>query len=516
MSEAPEHDALEPPLQPGVVADAPPDASAGSPSASDARTFFVRIFPSIMLPMFIAVVDQTIVATALPAIATSLGDADRVSWIVISYLIANTVAAPIYGRLGDAFGRRRILFVALGVMIVASIACALSTSLLMLAAFRVVQGLGGGGLMTSSQALIGETIAPRERARYQGYLAAVVVVSNSFGPVAGGWLTEAFGWRSVFWLNLPLGLIAVALTFRLPAKAPGNTPWRFDVGGLVFFILFIVPALLVLEQVRTISLANAPLIVAMALLSVLSGWLLIRQERREELPLLPLAVWRQSTIWRSDALAACHGATLVSLITFAPIYLHVVRGVTPAQMGYALVPVALGIGVGSLVTGRLVSTTGRTMIFPSLAMIPTIALFLLLAAVLDRITVTQFGILLGFMALFMGAVMGVVQITVQNAAPRGMLGSAAGSVQFSRAVGATFGTALVSVILFATLGHLAPEALEGFGALMATGGEAFASSTNGPEVQAALITSFRVVFLTLALFATGALGFAWSIPARRL
>ena len=483
---------------------------------SDARTFFVRIFPSIMLPMFIAVVDQTIVATALPAIATSLGDADRVPWVVVSYLIANTVAAPIYGRLGDAFGRRRILFVALGVMIAASIACALSTSLLMLAIFRVVQGLGGGGLMTSSQALIGETIAPRERARYQGYLAAVVVGSNSFGPVVGGWLTEAFGWRSVFWLNVPLGLLAVALAFRLPAKSPGGTPWRFDVGGLIFFVLFIVPALLVLEQVRGATWADAPLLAGMAILSAVSAWLLIRLERRTALPLLPLAVWRLPAIWRSDALAACHGATLVSLITFAPIYLHVVRGVTPAQTGYVLVPVALGIGIGSLITGRLVSATGRTTIFPSIALIPVTALFLLLAAVLDRITLFQFGAILGVQSLFMGAVMGVVQVIVQTAAPPGMLGSAAGSVQFSRAVGAAFGTALVSLILFATLGHLAPAALEGFGALMATGGDAFASSPKGPAVEAALVTSFRVVFLVLALFASAALGFAWSIPARRL
>ena len=469
-----------------------------------------------MLPMFIAVVDQTIVATALPAIAGSLGDADRVSWIVVAYLIANTVAAPIYGRLGDAFGRRKILFVALALMIVASIACALATSLPMLAAFRVLQGLGGGGLMTSSQALIGETIAPRDRARYQGYLAAVVVVSNSFGPIAGGFLTESFGWRSIFWLNLPLGLLAVALTFRLPAKPPPGAPWHFDGAGLAFFVLFVVPALLALEQLRNPSAANVPLILAMSALSIASAWLLVRQERQETSPLLPLALWRLPAIWRSDALAACHGATLVSLITFAPIYLHVVRGVSASQTGTLLLPIAVGIGIGSLTTGRLVSMTGRTTIFPSVALIPVVVLLLVLAGALDRLTLWQFGTLLGLLALFLGSVMGVVQVTVQNAAPRGMIGSAAGSVQFSRAVGATFGTALASVALFATLGALAPDALTHFGALMANGPAAIPEAAARAVAETALVSSFRAVFCTLAVFAAAALAFAWSIPARRL
>ncbi len=489
---------------------------AAVPTSSDARMFLTRIFPSIMLPMFIAVVDQTIVATALPAIAGSLGDADRVSWIVVGYLVANTVAAPVYGRLGDAFGRRKILFVSLGLMIAASVACALSTSLLMLVAFRVLQGLGGGGLMTSSQALIGETIAPRDRARYQGYLAAVVVVSSSFGPIAGGLLTETLGWRSIFWLNLPLGLLAIALTFRLPANPPPGAPWHFDGAGLLFFVLFVVPALLALEQLRAPGAANVPLLLAMCALSVVSAWLLVRQERREASPLLPLSLWRLPAIWRSDALAACHGATLVSLITFAPIYLHVVRGVSATQTGTLLLPIAVGIGVGSLATGRLVSLTGRTAIFPSVALIPVVLLFLAMAASHERLALWQFGAMLGLLALFLGSVMGVVQVTVQNVAPRGMIGSAAGSVQFSRAVGATFGTALVSVSLFATLGALAPDALAHFGALMAVGPDAILSPDARAATQAALVSSFRVVFCTLALFAAAALVFAWSIPARRL
>ena len=169
-----------------------------------------------MLPMFLAVVDQTIVATALPAIAAATGEVERASWIVVAYLIAATIAAPIYGRLGDSFGRRRLMFVALPVFIVASVLCAASPTIELLTLARVLQGLGGGGLMTLSQALVGEAIPPRERARYQGYLAAVAVCANSFGPVAGGYLTEHFGWPSIFLINVPIGLGAFALTWRLP------------------------------------------------------------------------------------------------------------------------------------------------------------------------------------------------------------------------------------------------------------------------------------------------------------
>jgi MFS family permease len=382
--------------------------------------------------------------------------------------------------------------------------------------FRVLQGLGGGGLMTLSQALIGETIAPRERARYQGYLAAVVVFSNSFGPIAGGWLTQGFGWRSIFWLNLPLGLLALILAKRLPSRAPTGQPWHFDAAGLFFFVLFVVPALLVLEQIRDARLNTLPLLGGMAVLSAVSAWLLVRQESREASPLLPVSVWQLPAIWRSDALAACHGATLVSLITYVPIYLHVVRGVSATETGYILLPVAVGIGFGSLVTGRLVSRTGRTAIFPSIGLIPVALLLAILVASLDRVSLLTFAIILGVICTFLGSVMGVVQVTVQNAAPPGMLGSAAGSVQFSRAVGAAFGTALSGVVLFATLGHLSPEALTGFGTLMDRGPDAFRLTSTHDTIASALDSSFRMVFLMIELFAIAALGFAWSIPARRL
>src|SRR5712664_492794 len=240
------------------------DQGRGSAGASGSgppvRHTFFAIFPSIMLPMFLAVVDQTIVATALPAIVADTGNVERASWIVVSYLIASTIAAPIYGTLGDAFGRRRLMFAGLFIFIVASLLCAAAPTIELLALARVVQGLGGGGLMTLSQALIGEAVPPRERARYQGYLAAVAVCANTFGPVAGGYLTEHFGWQSVFLINLPIGLIAVLLTRKLENVIPGRSNWQPDPIGLALFTIFVTTALLTLEQAQLMDRSALPLL----------------------------------------------------------------------------------------------------------------------------------------------------------------------------------------------------------------------------------------------------------------
>ena len=209
----------ESPVEPAVGTSVAPSPQGQPPTT---RSLFVKVFPSIMLPMFLAVADQTIVATALPAIASGLGEIERASWVVVSYLIANTIAAPVYGRLGDTFGRRGMMIFALAIFMLGSVLCALSPNIEFLTAARVLQGFGGGGLMTLSQALIGEAIPPRERGKYQGYLAGVAVSSSTFGPVAGGYLTQAFGWQSVFLINLPLGLIAFfwcSASTRAPAIA---------------------------------------------------------------------------------------------------------------------------------------------------------------------------------------------------------------------------------------------------------------------------------------------------------
>ncbi len=492
--------------------------AAAAPRASSTTKLFFTIFPSIMLPMFLAVADQTIVATALPAIAGSLGNVEQISWVVISYLVAATIAAPVYGRFGDAFGRRRVMYVGLAIFIAASVLCALARSVVLLSLARLLQGLGGGGLMTSSQALIGETIPPRERGRYQGYLAAVVVSSSTFGPVAGGYLTQHFGWQSVFLVNLPIGALAGILMLRLPTRKRSDEDWHFDAKGLVYFILFVGPTLLAIELSQRFDPALVPELIALALCAVGALIVLIRHEKRTASPLLPVSLLSKPAIWRSDALAACHGAALVSLITFLPLYLRVVRGATASESGLLLLPLTAGIGFGSLVTGRLVSKTGRTFVYPSFGLIVSLATIISLALASPFLSPPQISGLLGVNAVFMGTVMGVVNVTVQSAAGPRMLGAAAGSVQFSRSVGASIGTALVGAVLFLSLATTDREAAALLGKMVERGPEVLASfdAAHRAMAEQEIAHAFRAAFLTVALFTLSALVLAWSNPARRI
>ena len=501
-----------------MSADKGRDSASVAGSGRPVHATFFAIFPSIMLPMFLAVVDQTIVATALPAIAADTGNVARASWVVVSYLIASTIAAPIYGRLGDAFGRRRLMFAAIFIFILASLFCAASPTIELLALARVVQGLGGGGLMTLSQALIGEAVPPRERARYQGYLAAVAVCANTFGPVAGGYLTEHFGWRSVFLVNVPIGLIAVLLTRNLENVIPGRSNWRPDPIGLVLFTIFVTATLLTLEQVQHVDRSALPLLGGLFAASVVSLTLLVRQESRAPSPLIPLSLLRRPTIWRSDALAAFHGAALVSLITFLPIYLEVVRGLSPAATGLLLVPLTIGIGTGSLLTGRLVSKTGWTTVFPVLGLALVTANLVVLALWVQALNETALGWLLLWNGLFMGTVMGVVQVTVQSASGPLRLGEAAASVQFSRSIGAAFGTALVTAVLFGVLAMKNPEAARLF-ATMAEQGTHVASNlpaAQQADIRSVIAEAFSVAFLSIAAFTAVGFFLALSIPLRRI
>ena len=492
---------------------------SGSFDPAKTPGLFKLVFPSVMLPMFLAVSDSTIVASALPAMAASLGDVERISWVVVAYLVSATIAAPVYGYLGDVFGRRRLMFLALTLFMGASVLCALAPSVLWLAAARMLQGFGGGGLMSLSQALIGEVVPPRQRGHYQSYLATVATVSAVFGPVAGGFLTEHLGWKSIFLVNLPLGLLAFALMFRIPHRAGvRHEQWSFDAPGLLYFVSFIAPILIAMEQLRHFDPSTATQVIALFALAGLALVMLLRRERVAPAPLLPMALLAQPVIWRSNGMAACHGATLTALVAFLPIYLRVTHGLSASQMGLLLVPISIGIGVGSIITGRLVTRTGRTMIFPIWGLAGSTVCLLVFALFSAAMTLTQVMVVLTAASLFMGTVMAVVQVTVQSAAGRKALGTAAGSVQFSRTVGAAFGTALLGSTLFATLAFADPDAPAMFGRLVDAGVAAFAvlSPDRQTAITEAIAFAFRLAFVILPLFTGIGVVLALTNPSRRI
>jgi EmrB/QacA subfamily drug resistance transporter len=498
--------------------EAQPDEATPVVKVQSAGSQFLTVFPPIMLPMFMAVADQTIVATALPAIASSLGQIERASWVVVSYLIANTIAAPVYGRLGDTFGRRWMMVVALSIFVIGSVLCALAPNIVLLTAFRVLQGFGGGGLMTLSQALIGEAIPPRERGRYQGYLAGVAVSSNSFGPVAGGYLTQALGWQSIFLVNIPLGLLAMVFVFRIPPRQGDRRRTTFDSPGLVLFIFFVGPVILALEQVQRMELSTLPIALGLLAFGLISLGLLTWQERHTTSPLIPPLLFRQASIWRSDAMAAFHGAALVSLITFLPIYLRAVRGLSPADTGLMLLPLTAGIGLGSMATGQMVTRTGRTAVFPTYGWMGATVSLLLLAFFIPYLSTAELAWAFGGVALFMGTVMGVVQVTVQAVSGPRLLGTGAAMVQFSRSVGAAFGTATVAAVLFSILTATDRDTANLFGIIIERGPEALASLAPARRVivEAQISEAFHAAFITIAAFTGIGAWLAWSIPLRRL
>jgi EmrB/QacA subfamily drug resistance transporter len=488
-------------------------------SKTRARNPFFRLFPSIMLPMFISVMDQTIVATALPDIAVAFGSAEQVSWVVIVYLLVATVSAPVYGRLGDVWGRRPLMIGCLILVIAASVACAMATSFWMLLVARGFQALGGGGLMTLSHAMIGDAVPPADRARYQGFLATVGVSANTFGPVAGGYITEHWGWPFVFLVNMPIAIAALTMVLLFaPRMRMRPQRFRFDVLGLVLFATGVVTLLLALKNVEGFDARSLLLAGGLAAVAACAFVLLVRQERRASFPLLPLDLLSRPTIWRSDALAACQGAILISLITFMPIYLRVVQGVSPADTGLLLLPMTVGTGMGSLLTGQAISFTGRTAIYPSLGFMGVVLFTGTIAIFAASLSAWHLAALLALNAFCIGSVMATVQVMVQTAAGSGQLGAAAGSVQFSRSIGAALGTAVIGSVLFAVLALQGGVAQDYLLAVLGSGPSALSGLDAGTraDVHESFGWAFQVAFGAVALVAALGAALAWTVPDRRL
>ena len=482
------------------------------------RSLFRTVVPPIVLPVFLAAADGTVVATALPAIAASLGEVDKLSWIVVANLIASTVAAPAYGRLADLFGRRRMMVIALCVFMVASVCCAMAPTLPLLLAARVLQGLGGGGLMTLAQALLGELVPPRERGSYQGYLSANIVAGATVGPVAGGFITEMWGWHAVFLAYLPLGLIAIALVMRLPKSKPSGTRGGFDMPGMALLTLFIVPLLMAVSQLQKLDPAILPRFGLLLAFSGAALAALLVQQKRAASPLLALPLMKIPAFWRADVMAACSGASLTAMITFLPIYFQVVAGATPGQAGLLLIPLTAAVSSGSVVTGWLISRTGRTAVFPMVGLTITALTLVALALWAPLLSRVELAWVLALGGLCQGTAMLTAQITVQAVGGVRNLGAAAASAQLSRSLGSAFGAATAGAVLFGVLSALNPDTATLFFDMVRQGPGVLASLTADHRalVQQEVAAAFRGVFLTVACFAGITVAMAATLPLRRL
>jgi len=412
---------------------------------------FLQIFSAVMLPMFLAAADQTLLATATPSIAQELGGLRDTTWVSVGYLIAMTAAVPLYGRLGDRYGRRDTLMAALAVFSAGSVACGLANSLGMLVAARVLQGLGGGGLMVMAQSLIGELVPPRERARFQAYFATNFTLANVGGPLIGGLVVHHASWRWLFLVNLPLCAIAAWRLLRLP-RGNGNRQIRLaDPLGALAFAAAVTASLAWASFVGYRFAWNSAISLALVAGSALLWSALITRELRQDNPFLPIELLRERSMRYLSLTVISFAACLFALIFFLPVLMQLGHGADARRAGALLLPMTLGIVTGSTLTGRIVARTGRPTVMPVAGLSISSAALVLMCILPPRSEViAALGALCGF---GFGSVMPTAQIVSQSLAGRDRLGAAASVVSLSRYTGAALGTAIFGAVVFA----LAPD-----------------------------------------------------------
>jgi EmrB/QacA subfamily drug resistance transporter len=451
----------------------------------------VRVVVSaVAVLLLLAALDQTIVSTALPTIVADLGDLDHLSWVVTAYILSSTVVAPLYGKLGDLYGRRVMVFVSVGLFLAGSLLCAMATTMPFLIAARGLQGLGGGGLFVLALSIIGDVIQPKDRGKVQGVFATVFGVSSVVGPLVGGWFVEEFTWHWIFYINLPIGAAALA-GFALGFKAnPEKVKHRIDYAGAVALSLALGAIVLVTSLGgRTLAWDSAA-ILAMAALAVVSLAAFLVIETRASEPILPLGLFRMNVFWVTSVIGFAAGAALFGAITFLPIYLQIAKGSTPTVSGLQLIPMTLGILTASTISGRYMGSTGRYRWLPIIGTSLMTASMLLLSTLTAETPVAWFS----------------VYTAVQNAVPRDQMGTATAAGLMFRQIGGSIAVALFGAMLAASmagsLGGL-PGGME-IGPQMLAGLPADVRA----EVTAAVIDALHPIYLVAALVTVVGLGFA--------
>jgi EmrB/QacA subfamily drug resistance transporter len=435
-------------------------AAAAAPDASGAFTHrqIMTILAGLLLGMFLAALDQTVVSTAIRTVADDLHGYDLQAWATTAFLITSTISTPLYGKLSDMYGRRPFYLFAIAVFVIGSMLCGLSDSMYQLAAFRAIQGIGAGGLMSLALAIIADIVPPRERSKYQGYFMAVFGTSSVLGPVIGGFLSGqasifgVTGWRWIFYVNVPLGIAAFLVVFKVLHLPHTKREHRIDFPGALALITFLVPLLIVAEQGRTWGWGSTDALVCYVIAAVGFVAFVLAERVYKDDALLPLRMFKNRTFTVSSLSSIVLGAGMFGGILLLPQYLQIVHGSSPTEAGLQMIPLVLGIMSGSIIAGQTVARTGKYKLFPLVGTVLIVAALLslhfIVAADTHVWTLVPFMVMLG---LGLGFNFQPVILAVQNAVSPREIGVATSSVTFFRQMGGTLGTAVFLSVLFSAL-----------------------------------------------------------------
>jgi EmrB/QacA subfamily drug resistance transporter len=404
------------------------------------------ILSALMLGMFLASLDQTIVSTALPTIAGDLHGINHFGWVVTAYLLASTVSTPLWGKLGDLFGRKIFFQLAIVIFLVGSMLSGLSQTMIELIACRAIQGIGAGGLIVGSQAIIGDVIPPRQRGRYMGYFGAVFGLSSVLGPLAGGWFTQHASWRWIFYINVPIGILAlfaIAMVLHIPRV---HIPHKIDLLGLTLLSAGVTLIILLTTWGGQQFAWGSWQIMAMGLGSLALLATFCAVELHVEEPIIPLDLFKIRTFSVASTVSFAIGFTMFGAIIFLPQWLQVVQDASPTTSGLELLPVVTGMLTTFVISGRLVSRTGRYRIFPIVGCFVVAVGLALLSQLGVHTPYWQAAMYMLVVGLGLGLVMQVLVVAVQNSVPHARLGTATSTATFFRTIGGAFGVAALGAV----------------------------------------------------------------------
>ena len=419
------------------------------------------VITALMLAMLLAALDQTIVSTALPKIASDLKGLSKYSWVATAYLLTSAVATPLYGKISDMFGRKKIFQSAIVIFLVGSALCGLSQNMNELIFFRGLQGIGAGGLMTLVFAIVGDIVPPRQRGRYQGYFGAVFATSSVIGPLLGGFFTDHLSWRWVFYINLPIGALAlatIAARLHLPVR---RTEHKVDYAGAGLLATSVVTLLLATVWGGVDYPWLSAQILGLFGTALSSAILFIWRETRAAEPILPLRLFKNHIFSVTTLLSLVIGVVMFGALIFLPQYQQIVRGDSATKSGLMLLPLIVGLMLSSVTSGRIISKIGRYRKFPIIGTILMTLSFWLFSHITATTSRVELGVWMFILGIGIGQVMPVLTLAVQNAVDRRDLGTATSSVVFFRTIGSALGAAAFGAILLNRLSFHIRQALPG-------------------------------------------------------